>query len=54
MVTAYCVRCRVKTEMVNPKERTNAKNVRMLQGTCKECEAKVNTFIKRDSPPMTS
>lgn len=49
VATAYCVKCRKKTTMVNPTERTNAKNVRMLQGTCDVCSSKVNTFIKRDA-----
>ena len=51
--TAFCVKCRTKTDMKDPQERTNAKGVRMLQGTCNTCSAKVNTFVKRNPTPAS-
>lgn len=45
---AYCVKCRDKKEIVDPKE-TVAKNGRpMMQGTCPDCGGKLSLFIKKD------
>ncbi|MGI6216656.1 MAG: DUF5679 domain-containing protein [Coriobacteriales bacterium] len=47
LAQAYCVKCKAKKEIVNPKEKV-AKNGRpMLQGTCPDCGGKLSLFIKK-------
>lgn len=53
MVQGYCVKCRKKVEMVDPKEKTNQRNVLMLQSLCSTCGCKVNTFVKRERPAVS-
>lgn len=37
MTTGYCVKCRKKVEMKNPKTKKNKRNMRVAQGTCPKC-----------------
>ena len=38
MPEAYCVKCKSKREMKNPKEHTTANNRKMLKGKCPKCD----------------
>lgn len=37
MVEAYCVKCKDKKEMQNPKETKTKKGTRMMKGKCPDC-----------------
>ncbi len=41
MVTAYCVKCRKKVEMKDPKEVTLKNGRPAAKGTCPDCATKV-------------
>lgn len=43
---AFCVKCKVKREMKDPKETTMANGRKMMKGTCPVCGTKMNLFIK--------
>ncbi len=45
-VMAYCVKCKEKREMKDPKEATSANGRKMLKGSCPVCGTKMNVFIK--------
>ena len=45
-VMAYCVKCKAKREMKDPKEATSANDRKMMKGTCPVCGTKMNLFIK--------
>lgn len=48
MTIAWCVKCKTKREMKNPKL-TTAKNGRLMyRGTCSKCGTKMNLFTKGD------
>ena len=42
MVEGYCVKCRKKVEIQNPKEKLTKKGTKFAQGTCPNCGTKVN------------
>ena len=46
MVEAYCMRCKKKVEIKDPKEVTTKNNRKALKGTCPKCGTKVMAFIK--------
>ena len=39
---AYCVKCKAKKEMNDPKEVTTKNGRKMFQGTCPDCGTKMN------------
>jgi len=41
MVEAYCVRCRKKVEMKEPKETKTKRGTKMMKGKCPVCETTV-------------
>jgi len=41
MATAYCMKCRKKVEVKNPKQVTLKNNSLAVQGTCPVCGTKV-------------
>lgn len=43
---AYCVKCKAKREMKDPKEETAANGRKMMKGTCAVCGTKMNLFVK--------
>jgi hypothetical protein len=45
-VMAYCVKCKAKREMKDPKEATSANGRNMMKGTCPVCGTKMNLFVK--------
>lgn len=47
MVEAYCVSCRNKVELIDPKTKTNKKGVDMCQGKCPKCGNTANRFMKK-------
>ena len=46
METAYCVKCREKRTMKNPKQITTKNGRKALQGFCSVCGTKMMKFIK--------
>ena len=46
-MTAYCVKCKKKVEIIDGVLKTNKKNIKYIQGNC-SCGTKVNRFIKKD------
>ena len=46
MNTAYCVKCRQKRNMKNPKQITTKNNRKALQGVCTTCGTKMMKFMK--------
>ena len=46
METAYCVKCRKKQTMKNPKQITTKNGKKALQGICYVCGTKMIKFIK--------
>lgn len=46
MTEAYCVKCKAKREMVDPKEKTTKNGRSMLCGTCAKCGGKMCLFVK--------
>ena len=47
METAYCVKCKQKREMMNPKLITTKNNRSAMQGICKVCGTKMMKFVKQ-------
>ena len=46
METGYCVKCKLKREMTNPKVVTfKGGKRRAMQGVCKKCGTKMTKFI---------
>lgn len=43
---AYCVKCRTKREMKDPKEIKMANGRPAMQGTCPVCSTKLNRIMK--------
>lgn len=43
---AYCVKCKTKRAMKDPKEATLDNGRKMMKGTCPVCGTKMNLFIK--------
>ncbi len=41
MTTGYCVKCRAKREIKNPKSTTMKNGRPAIKGTCPTCEAKM-------------
>ena len=41
MVQGYCVKCRKKVEMKDPKQSKTVKGVNMVKGKCPNCETNV-------------
>ena len=50
---AFCVKCRQKRPMIEPREIVNRRKVRMLQGDCGTCNKKINTFIRKPTGTVT-
>jgi len=44
MATGYCVKCKKKTEMKDPKKSKTKKGKDMLKGKCPTCGTTVCTF----------
>lgn len=44
--SAYCLRCRHKIKMSNPRTMTTKRGTPFLQGTCPHCRSKVARFQK--------
>tara|TARA_Y200000002_G_scaffold77926_1_gene61368 strand:- start:1559 stop:1768 length:210 start_codon:yes stop_codon:yes gene_type:complete len=45
----YCVKCRNKTEMLNPKRKTLKKGRQAMQGTCPKCGTKMTVFVAKEN-----
>lgn len=45
----YCVRCKSKQNLTNPKEKTTANKRRMLTGKCAQCNCKMSVFLPNKS-----
>jgi hypothetical protein len=39
--TGFCVKCKLKREMVDEKESKTSRGVRMMKGKCKSCNTKM-------------
>ena len=50
---AFCVKCRTKREMLEPRIIINKRKVSMRQGKCKECGKTINTFMAKTSTDST-
>ena len=46
METAYCVKCKEKREMKNPKRIITKNGKKALQGVCGVCGTKMMKFVK--------
>ncbi len=46
MVKAYCVKCKKKVEVKNPKKKKTKRGTWMTQGVCPYCGTKVSVFGK--------
>jgi hypothetical protein len=47
----YCIKCKAKTETVNPIEVTSKSGfAKMLQGQCKECNCKKSKLLSSKKP----
>lgn len=46
-MNAYCIKCKTKTEIKNPEEKTTKKNGKCMTGNCSECNKKVCVFLKK-------
>ena len=46
MNTAYCVKCRSKTNLSNSSISKTKNNRRILKGNCKKCKSKCCKFLK--------
>jgi len=42
---AYCVKCRKKVEIKNPKQKRNKRGMKVAQGTCPKCGTKVYRIL---------
>lgn len=42
---AYCVKCKSKSEMKNPKEKKTSNGRVMMTGTCAKCGTKMCKFM---------
>lgn len=51
MVEGYCVKCRTKRPMEDPREFANKKNGIQLQATCGTCGMRINTFKSKKKEP---
>lgn len=45
-VIAYCVKCKEKRDMKDPKETILENGRKMMKGTCSVCGTKMGLFIK--------
>lgn len=46
----YCLKCRKKTEMLNPKRKTLKKGRQAMQGICSECKTqKMTVFVAKEN-----
>lgn len=48
MAEMYCVKCRVKKEVENVKNKTAKNGRNMVQGNCMDCNTKCSKFIKKE------
>jgi hypothetical protein len=46
---SYCLKCKSKKEMLNGSIKTNKRGMRYIQGECKDCGCKMNSFLKKDA-----
>jgi len=44
MATGYCVKCKKKVEMKDPKKTKTKKGKDMMKGKCPDCDTTVCTF----------
>ena len=42
---AYCMKCKAKKEMKDPKETTTKNGRPMVKGVCPDCGTKMNKFL---------
>lgn len=42
---AYCVKCKAKREIIDPKEITFKNGRKAMQGTCPECTTKMTRIL---------
>ena len=45
MTKAYCVKCKTKREMLNPKKGVSANKRNFMSGTCPKCGTKMFVFV---------
>ena len=45
MTTGYCMKCRKKVEIKNPRVKKNKRDIRVAEGTCSKCGTKVYRII---------
>ena len=45
---AYCVKCKAKSEMVDPKPSKTSNGRDMMIGTCAKCGTKMSLFVAAD------
>lgn len=50
VITAYCVRCKTKRDMLNPQIETTENGRRAARGTCPVCSGTMFTFLKERAP----
>ena len=41
----YCVKCKEKTELINPKESKTKNNRKILKGECEVCGSRKSLFL---------
>ena len=46
-MTAWCVKCRTKTELVHPVEGLTKNHRKVMKGECRKCGCKLCVFIKK-------
>ena len=54
MAQAYCVKDKMKVEVMNPQQITMKNGKKALQGTCPKCGTKVFKTSAGESAPLTS
>jgi len=45
-MVVYCVKCKQKRGVLNPKIETTKNGRKILKGTCEVCHSKVSSFVK--------
>jgi hypothetical protein len=41
----FCVRCKSKQTITQPKEKTTSNGRKMMTGACQKCNTKINVFV---------
>jgi len=47
-ISGYCMKCRVKVEMLNPTIKKSSRGTRFALGTCKTCGTKISAMLKKE------